>query len=102
MIKAQEIKGKAIRRVRPFLWEKRAIRKWLRLAITGKRYTCPFWKEALQGRIEKCGVIIDRYPYRVCGNWFPKTRSISRLGYCPCNNYPLRTVIERAKEMVKL
>jgi len=72
--------------------EKDGIRDWLKLYR--KRITCPFVSVYGYGDMRKC---------EICYKMFPrlfKDRP-DHVGVCPCAEYKLDTVVERAKEALK-
>jgi hypothetical protein len=64
--------------------EKLAVKKWFELSNYGRSYFCPFYN-------------LD-FGCKICLSWFPRT---DKTHVCPCRDYSLKTVIRRAKEMIK-
>jgi len=67
---------------------KHAVKEWLKFE---DKLDCPFHYPLYRDRSWACK--------NICAIWFPRVSSISKD--CPCQLYALKTVVKRAREMIK-
>lgn len=86
-----------MKRIKAVAFEKRGLRKWLKLSLAYRDSVCPFKKELGNHKITCDNTT------RYCLKFFPKAKpsSIFRYFHCPCYSFSIKYVTKVAKELVK-